>query len=366
MRWHVGILLVIALALNLYTSINSIGQIVSDNTHELYIASLALTEGWDCFSTFAHNNTSAVIGWLIPSLAKLFSISPEDVSKYILPVIFSITPLLVYFLYKRYALPAQAFIGALFFAVLPPTYLEVPTISKSTIAEPFAVGTLLVSTSSLKLSIRLPLASLFAVLTLWCHYTVGFLLLAWLGLLLIYNNRRLLKSIPLVTGSLFAFFYFSNASHGIIFYAMRYWQSMPSPKDDLVRQLLLLESIYNTSGTVIPDNVALSVIATSTVWQLWGTRIIIYLIITIMALGLYWLAKNRKMNENFPVIIGSAVLTILALFVPVFTKGLFLTRWIQIEGITLCLLYGYGSTLSPKWITYPLLGLLLVASLIIF
>ncbi len=356
--WHLIIIMTLALALNLVSSSNSIGKTANDSFNELITINSIVENGWEWRSANQHNNTSLVIGFIVPTITKAFPISPVDILKYILPIFCSLSPLLLYLLYRRYLSPSKSFVAALLFVMIPPTYMEVPTIGKSMVAEPLAIGALLLLTSNRKLVVRIPMLSALIILTLWCHYTIGFLLLAWLGGFILTNSRKIVNSIPLIIGVTFGYFYFSLASNGIIMSGLLYWNDTPQPVSDIVHQLLLFQPITQKAVPGI-----ISLIEGFTSVQLLTARIVIYSIALLGILGIAYIIKHRewqKLQGTIGMLVVSTALVTLALFVPVFSRNLFLTRWIQIEGIMLCLLFGYGSYLVPRLTSYLLLGLLTI------
>lgn len=278
--------------------------------------------GWHITETRDQNNTSIVMGFIAPSLAGLLRVDVGQVFRIVLPAIFALSSVLLFLLYRR-VLGSQtdAVLAAAFFAILPPTWEEVPAIGKSMIAEPLAILTLLVWFSSWRSRYKLPALTVLVLLTLLSHYTVGFMLLAWLGILSLVScdRKRLSHILPVAVGVVFGAVYFAVAANGAVFYFLNHFSEF-SPKDIHV---MLNANITLDQGVLV-------------VWVRWHKYMVAFLCV-IMAGTLYLVTHKVSMHPAFRnlVLVGT-VCVLAAYFVPVVTYLLFLSRWIQISAIVLC------------------------------
>lgn len=318
-------LYVVALGLNFSTSLPNAGLNGCDIIYEYEDTQNIIANGWHLFETYSQNNTSIVMGLIVPALSKFMS--TMVVFKVVLPAIFALTPPLLFLLYRRITAQHIAFIGALFFALLPPTWQEVPAIGKSTIAEPLAVGTLLVVFSKMDKKIRIPLVAILAVLTALAHYTLGFMLLAWLGCMAIgesISKRKIsLLFIPIAVAFVCEVVWFSFASNGVVFYHLLHSPGMES--DPFVGRLL--------GQTWLAESVWVKV-------QL----ILLYIALVVMSVGLYYLVRHYKEIDK-RLIAGIAICAtgvLVRVFLTKYTGLLLLSRWIQYGAICLSPLFAFG------------------------
>ena len=170
------------LSLGLMWSSTMVGvHVIGSDMHgEFYTSYQVLQRGWNPVLDYGtQSSTSFVTGWLVPIVSRLTLSGPEWVYKVILPMIFSLTPVLLYYAFRRFGVKVAAY-GAIFFVIVPVTTLEIAQIGKSMVAEAFMAGAVLLLSVKIKWWWQLILLPLSAVLAMWAHYTVGLALLAYL------------------------------------------------------------------------------------------------------------------------------------------------------------------------------------------
>lgn len=95
--------------------------------------------------------------------------------KGIYPLLFCLTPIIMYFIFRRWIDHTRAFLGSFFFIAFPIFFMELPTIPKQMVAELCLMGSLLLCLVGLKRGNRwiyLPIGGLVALVPL-IHYSVG-------------------------------------------------------------------------------------------------------------------------------------------------------------------------------------------------
>lgn len=176
-KYYPYFLYVVALFAVYSTTMLGSGAVGSDICAEVSVSREALQNGWN-INILAPEVTSFVVGALVPVLAKIFFIDVVWVYKAILPLIFALCPVILYLTYAKQIEKWKAFVGALFFIIMPVYFLEISTIGKSMVAEVFLALAIyaLVTDWSKKRKFIVILCSL--ALALWAHYSVGIVGLA--------------------------------------------------------------------------------------------------------------------------------------------------------------------------------------------
>lgn len=358
------LILVIALGLNLYVAIKEIPEnTFSDNIVDLELSKLCYKDGWNIHQAHGQSYTSVLVGWIVPKTAKLLNISVENVYQYVLPVIFSFTPLLLYLLYRKFTDNHKAFIGALFFLTLPPTYQEIPTRGKSEFAEPFAALVLLILFSNIKTPYKIILGCIASYICIASHYTIGIFLLLWLFSMVFFAKDKNAFVAVVCTSIVFFFVYYSYMSGGELIKQLLVWNYLDGHVDPIA-ELILASNNITMDALPMPYT---SIVIQDNVKQLLIIRTFIYTDMAILGAGLFYFIKCKvyKIVPEFMAFIGISVVTVLcALFIPFITKGLYISVWIQLGAFSLSLLYGLATNYIPKWIPYLLIVGLLVISIL--
>jgi uncharacterized membrane protein len=146
------------------------------------------------------SSTSIVVGWLVPQLSNILHIDVVWVFKVILPIIFSLTTVILYYAYRKQIGEKKSALACLFFMIVPIASLEVAQIGKMMVAETFFALTVLLLVIKLKWYWQLACLTASVMLAILSHYTVGFAVIAYLGGILIirmatvlFKNWRLFK-----------------------------------------------------------------------------------------------------------------------------------------------------------------------------
>jgi len=365
------ILIYVAALAIIYTGVRPYGE--GDGLLEIWRANDVLSSGWWDWSMKAHNNTSLALTVVSPFLAKLLNTSIVFIFRNIYPLFFAITPVILYFVFRRLMTESQALLSALFFAILPPTYQEIPSIAKSMLAQPFAAAGLLAYTSHIGSKYKIPLVVLLTALCLALHYTIGLMVIMfYVASFVVAWNKQ--SFIILTIISVFAIAFLSTIGGGVITKGISNWNNLPDHDGDPINTVLfggdfetasdrndgktkglLVEKLGINPPLTLPFKVSSDV-----------KRGSIYLVTLFMLLGaVYWFTHWHKMwthKELGAMIAISAVSVILALTVPWFTKGLYVSRWIQMAGMPMSALVGLSTKCYPKRYSYTvvLTGLILL------
>lgn len=319
-----------------------------------------IENGWD-IHVWGNNNVSIVTSVLAPWLVETFHTTPTVIYSTVFVAIFALTPVLLYFLFRKLFTPLQSYFSALFFALLPPTYQEVPSRGKSMIAEPLMVALFLVLLSNMRARYKIPVLTLLTVLVIACHYTVGILLLCWLAVAFLVSDRKMQLVAPLAIGAVFSLAYFSYIGGGTILYGLQHWGDIPVHTGDVVTSAIL----GSPSGVTIPLSGFASnsaVTGSGLAIPSWLQPLAIYLSLAWMLYGSYFVLLRKGIVsspyfEIFACAGVSGLWCLMALAYPFMTKGLYVSAWIQIGAIFLSLLFGVGVT-SKKVMWAPLALLL--------
>lgn len=340
-----------------------------DGVLELWRTGDTIQYGWH-IDHADHNNTSIVLNVITPFIAKSFNLKPIDVFRGILPFFYALTPVLLYFIFRRVISPGRAFLSAMFFIILPPSYQEIPNIAKSMIAEPLAVASLLILTNNTNQWVRGLSGNLTAVLSIVCHYTVGIFMLVWLGVSWLVTRSKVYLVVIVLLVS-FSLIYFAFVGDGAIYKGIIHWDNNRNEQNDTVYKAITggefetysmkadeneLPSFLEYHPLRLPFNVSSGLMT-----------LVIRMNVFVLFMGwLYWCRKYLKKHKELSAMIFiSGIMVLLAMFVPFFTNGLYLSRWVQLSAIPLCGLYGAATYWLPRRYSYPLASVILLLLLII-
>lgn len=364
--WYPLSLFVIALLMNFYTvAASDFRSPLLDVSVDIRYSETAYVVGWHPEQMLGQTNTSFLVGWLVPQAAHLLQTDVVSVYRNILPVIYSLTTPLLYFLYRKWLTPAQSFLGALFFVLLPPSWQEVPTRGKSMLAEPLAVVTLLVLFRGGDDRLRVLLGSVFVVMAIWSHYTVGVMLLIWLGVILVCSLRRTQVAIVLAVGVVFFLAYFVWADRGGILTQLRMWVmgELPPHLTDRLTSTL----VPSMSAASIPSGTNYT-LNTASLGQLWFIRFVLFLNVAVLLCGLWVMVSKNRILTKYPDLSAwlcvAGALIVCAIIVPFFTVGLFLSGWIQLGAMALSLCFGASSEALSRWVSVPILASLVLVAVL--
>ena len=209
----------LALALLYQTTLLSSYLIGTDIHGEFYYAWLTLKEGWNP-NRYAEYNIalgSTVVPALISYLTKL---DLYIVFKWIMPIFLALTPVILYNILKRFFPYSLSLMACIFFIVMPAFYMELSGIVKEMVGELLLLLVLWILLSGFKLRVKIPLLTLFCILTVVTHYSMAIVLIILLSgmfIVLLITDRKTLTW--LVLGSLLlisisSFLWFSNTAQG--------------------------------------------------------------------------------------------------------------------------------------------------------
>lgn len=354
MSWRtIGICLIIwALALMvIHTGVRTFTG--NDGILELWRVRDTMQYGWK-IQAADQNNASLALVLFAPWLSNTFNLDVVSIFRNIFTMIYATTPVLLYMLFRRIMSPARAFVSTMFFIVLPPSYQEIPNIGKSMIAEPLAVGSLLFLTSRTNVLIRSSMSGIFLLLSITAHYTVGIILLSWHGIVAFVTGKRVLLA-GMIVIMIIVYGYFAYVGDGAVLKGIISWWKIGSHQTDSVKSALT-GGEYNVVGLYI---YRLPFIIPS-----WVMTLIIRLATAILfAGGIYWCSHRKYLIEHRElsiIIVFSAMLVTAAIYIPFLTKGLYLSRWIQLAAIPMCGLYGMATYWVPRRWSYPIAGVILI------
>lgn len=346
-------LLIYVFALCLILPISIMCNPKSDNIGEVVQSISVIKNGWHPFSSEVFANTSLVTSFIVPTIYHLTHLSVINIYKIILPMIFCLTPVLLYKLLRKFLDKPMAIFSVVFFLLIPPTYKEMPVIAKEQVAETLAVIVLLLLFSNIKNRYRIPLLMLTIILTLWCHYSVGFILLAWLVILvlarLVLYRKDIWLFFPLIGGAVFGYLWFTYASNGVILKTIE--TNITTYASNSVQQAI-------TQAVTGKDFVLQPVVG-----QI--LRINLWLIVGVMGLGvvyLLWHIGKNKLKE-FAVLIAVVTIALaIIIYSPKLQTKLFLDRWVQINGMVVCPLFALGSKIVSQKVAYTLISVFTIFS----
>jgi len=142
--------------------------------------------------------------------------------KLIYPLVFALTPTLLYFMFRKWFTDDQSFLASFLFIAFPPFFMEIPTIPRQMIAEVFLILTLFTTVkSSMSMKLRIPLLLGLGALVPLVHYALGFITLIVFSLGLLLNfllKQNFGKSILVVLAAvlLVTIFYFPKVEDGAV------------------------------------------------------------------------------------------------------------------------------------------------------
>lgn len=176
-KFYPFVIYVVALFAVYSTTMLGVGVVGSDISAEVFRSKEAFAVGWNITADSAEV-TSFVVGWLVPVLSKILFIDVVWVYKIVLPMIFALCPTILYLVYTKQINRSKAFLGAMFFIIMPVYSIEMATIGKSMVAEVFLATAIYAIVSDWNKWIKFIVIFLSLALSLWAHYSVGIMGLA--------------------------------------------------------------------------------------------------------------------------------------------------------------------------------------------
>lgn len=168
----------LALCLIWQTSMLGIHIVGIDIHTEYFTVNTIIDDGWNIH--WANTaNTSIVLTIVSPMLARI-GLDPVWQFKALYPAICALSPLILYYAFKNIMTHTQAYVGALFFMIMPMFMTEVVSMVKSQVAYVFVAGFvyfLMCKRQYWQRALGIALCVLGCVL---CHYAVGIVMMAFL------------------------------------------------------------------------------------------------------------------------------------------------------------------------------------------
>jgi uncharacterized membrane protein len=188
--WSIG------LALLLQTTLISSGLIGSDIHTEYYFYNQAVVNGSWNFADSHPYNSAAGSTVLAPFLTNVFGISGYWIFKLIFPLMFSIVPVILYFIFKKEFGSKVAFFASVFFVIVPTWSMELIGIPRQMLGEiMLALIFFVVIVAKWKWRIKAPVILALGLLGAVLHYIIGPIILVYLSLgsvFLLFFKRRTL------------------------------------------------------------------------------------------------------------------------------------------------------------------------------
>ncbi|KKM79668.1 hypothetical protein LCGC14_1347630 [marine sediment metagenome] len=242
-RWHAPCLYALTLGLMWQATMLGVHIIGSDTAGEFYVSNRVMAEGaWRIAGNYGtQSSTSVVVGWLAPTLAQVFRFDLVWVYKAILPAVFAVVPVILYWAFRLQFGAKVAVYSAIFLLAVPVATLEIAQIGKAMVAEVFLAVAVYGIGARMDWLRRTLLLTGASILALWSHYTVGLALFAYLmgiGALGVLASvaetiHHVIRKVPLALGpklnivlvpcllatllsGIAGYYYFRSASEGIV------------------------------------------------------------------------------------------------------------------------------------------------------
>ena len=217
----------ISLSLLYSTTLISPYLIGTDIHTEYYYYKLAV-DGWN--TSLSHSYNSAIGLTVVgPFLTNTFGVDGYFIFKYIYPVVFSLTPIILYYTYREFLSEKKAFLSSFVVVAFPSFFLEVSGITKMQLSTPFfALLFYFLIKKNLDWRIRVPACIVSGILVSLFHYSLGYVVFLYLGAMVVgllilrtpwlkFRNRfsirgTLIVSIFIIVPTLFYFGWVSQGS----------------------------------------------------------------------------------------------------------------------------------------------------------
>ena len=219
-RLHPYLIYLTGLALVLQTTLAGNALIGGDIHVEYWYASWY--SGLDVWppDVIYPQGTSISNSYILPFLYSMGI--PIDFSmKFIYPLLYSLLPVILYYIFKVWLNPTESFLSSFFFISVSPFFLEIPTIPRQMLAMPLFALFLLISLKPMRH--KIPSLIIIAILTTSLHYTMGIILTIMLLTSLIstftlrgiINKKQIIYT--LISLLLFETFFFGFSYNGAVF-----------------------------------------------------------------------------------------------------------------------------------------------------
>lgn len=370
----------IALSMLWQTSMMGVHLVGADLHLEYHMSSKVIQSGID-FGYIHQYMTSIVVTVIAPLLSKILHIDLVWVFKAVFPVFLACVPFIMYYVFKKQFGEKRAYWATLFFMVVPIMSLEIVGIAKSMVAEVFFALAILVMVNDMKQLYKGIGLTTLVILTLFCHYTIGVILLCFLiacfGIRVIGRLIWKIKGktslavlaiaicLPLIAG----YFYFSLTSEGqIIDILTRVVKTNTTEVSKQAMQMSIVHPTVTSSGEVIqqppvhymtrqPTLVKMAIGLDFMTSSVGGKAFRAIQIVTqiLMVLGLVRLWRKRKEYNFSPefiaCILAGFILLGCCVFLPRFSEAINMTRFYHMSLFFLAPLFVLGCemALNKRW-----------------
>lgn len=342
----------IGLSLSMLWQQTMIGTYIlgTDIHQEYFMANKAIESGWD-WSYYSLNGTSIILNIISPFLYKI-GIPVVWQFKLLFPMILSIVPWILYLAFSKQMDKRYAFYSVIFFMIVPVFTVEISTIIKSMFAELFLALSVLILFSQinyLKKTLYLIDCGIMACL---CHYTIGTLLIGYLGIIgiiligyKIFSHKN--NYIPIVIAAVvicaIGLIWFANTGGGIVYKG--YANSLKQVDAVVISSKNLSLNIDQSQSESVPKHKACNYLESqdslvrTALGMDWNQtsisgkafRVIQYITQLAIILGVLFLFLKRKQYKfsiEFIVgLIASVIILGMVLLVPKVASIINTTRW---------------------------------------
>lgn len=350
-RVYLVLLSSLSISLLLATSFVSRNLSGYDIHQEYYIFSQTAAQGWHPETQLVYNSVLSIS--ILPTV--LYTVTGLDgvwLFKTIFPLLYSVVPVLLYGLYRKFLSSQAAFLSVFLFMSYPTSYIQITTLGRQEIAELMLAALLLVScTPSLRATLAGKLMTgILTVGLVTSHYSLAFiyLLLLVLSLVLAKGTRRIT---PLCSPSMFGFSILIVLS----------WYLLVSGGTALAELTGLIaivgtgmiRDLFNPLSRPSVVVEALSFSGVSGVLHL-ANRVIQYLVQFLLLIGFVIFSvaapKNASARTLFSSMIVAMVLLLSSVALPFFAFGLNFSRIYQIALLFIAPCFVYGLDGVASWL----------------
>jgi len=304
--------------------------------------------------------------------------------KVVYPLLFTSIPVILYFVFKKWFTPTQAFLASFFFITFPAFPMELPSIARQMAAEfVLAILLYLLVASNLKVKYKIPLVVACGALLPLFHYAVGMVTLILLGAGLLFRSRRKLVGIGLAATVITSAIYFPMVEDGAVTTKLAFiynnWvpttitfmptipaPELPSPPylspewSEYPPEIVPLPGIplIDRYEVLLRSGFGLDFLQTTVPGKIF--RILQWIILILMMVGIWRLRRNKE----YWVFAGGGILSVFLLLIPGFSSLLGATRFLHLSLFLLAPLLAVA--LRPKYLLIILVPYFLFTSGFVF
>ena len=249
MKYRPYIIYAVSLLILWTVTLKSNYLIGTDIHFEYYFLNLSQVNGWDYTIPVTYNGNLPV-SLVAPFIANLLHIDGIWLLKIVFPMVFALTPVLLYLIYKEYFSEKISLLAVLFFISMPAFFMEISGNAKQMIGETLMVFALYLIIKKKKLWMIIGTC----ILVVLSHYTMAFLLLAMLciAIVVLLIKKESVKTLIIASATIVicGFFYYSWVGEGILMHVLN--NQLPINIPFLT---VLAKDVSNTPGTVLPISI---------------------------------------------------------------------------------------------------------------